>query len=237
MSTHLFHYGIIGKGRMAKHFTHYLSLLNIPYQQWHRGQSDEVLVALSKSCSPILILIDDGAIESFIEGHAFLKSQLLVHFSGKLQTPLAFGAHPLLSFAQHLYPLETYQKTPFICEDDSPPFTQLLPGLDNPHFTIPRQKRVFYHALCVLSGNFSVLLWKKLFAEFENALQIPKEQAHPFLQQITENLIKDPQKALTGPLVRNDSETIKAHLSALDGDSYQRVYKAFLEVFQEESRS
>ncbi len=225
-------YGIIGNGRMAKHFAHYLSLLNIPYQTWCRGQPTQSLNILAKQCEPILILIDDDAIVPFIEQHGFLTEKLLVHFSGNLYTTSAYGAHPLLSFSEQLYPLKTYQKIPFIYEQGAPPFAKLLPGLTNPHFTISPQLKSFYHALCVLSGNFTVILWQKFFSELENTLQIPKEQAYPYLEQIMQNLITDPKKALTGPLVRQDQKTIASHLQSLENDPFQDIYRAFLHCSQ-----
>jgi predicted short-subunit dehydrogenase-like oxidoreductase (DUF2520 family) len=223
-------YGIIGNGRMAKHFAHYLSLLGIAHRQWCRGQNDEHLASLATHCSPILILINDDAIATFIEQHPCLHSNLLVHFSGNLTTNLAYGAHPLFTFSEKMYPLESYQTIPFICEKNAPSFDALLPGLSNPHFVISREDKSFYHAMCVLSGNFTVMLWKKYFYELEEKLQIPKQYAYPYLQQIMRNILEDSEKALTGPLIRGDVKTIEEHLTALQGDSYQKVYRAFLDI-------
>ena len=226
------HYGIIGNGRMAKHFAHYLSLLNLPHQRWHRGQTNESLNNLVNACEPILLLINDDAIVPFIEQHAFLNQNLLVHFSGKLYTPLAYGAHPLSTFSDPLYSLNVYQKIPFICDQDSLSFETLLPGLPNPHFKIPVHLKSFYHALCVLSGNFTTLLWQKFFAELEGTFEIPKEQAYPYLEHIMKNLLTEPDNALTGPFIRQDSQTIANHLNSLENDPFQEVYQAFLNAFQ-----
>lgn len=223
-------YGIIGNGKMAKHFIHYLTLLQFPYQQWTRDQSSESLVILTQRCSPILLLINDDAIESFIEQHPCLQGKLLVHFSGAIHVKNAYGAHPLLCFSQELYTLETYKKIPFIYEENAPEFQSILPGLKNPHFKIPIHLKSFYHAICVLSGNFTVILWQKFFSEFENTFHIPKEQAHLFLQQTMQNLLTDPQHALTGPLSRKDTKTIETHLATLKNDPFQKVYQAFLET-------
>lgn len=225
------HYGIIGNGRMAKHFAHYLSLLDIPYLQWHRGQPEEGLDQMAKQCSPILLLINDDAIQPFVEQHPFLQSTVLIHFSGKLYTPLAYGAHPLSTFFDQLYTYEIYQKIPFICDEGSPAFDKLLPGLTNPHFSIPIASKPFYHALCVLSGNFTVILWQKFFTELEQKFHIPKQQAYPFLEQIMTNLLTDSKNALTGPLVRKDTKTITSHLESLTDDPFQAVYQAFLKAF------
>lgn len=224
-------YGIIGHGNMAKHMVHYLRLLNLPYQQWYREQPKNRLMALAKQCSPILVLINDDAIDAFIEQHTCLKNSLLVHFSGKLVSQLAYGVHPLFSFTHTLYSLDDYQKVPFISETEAPPLTTLLPGLPNPHVTIPIASKSLYHALCVLSGNFTVMLWQKLFAEFTQTLGIPKTMAYPYLQQVTHNLLTDSDHALTGPLVRKDENTIRDHLASLKNDPFCAVYQAFLAAF------
>ncbi len=227
-------YAIIGAGRMARHFCHYLHLLNIPYRQWSR-KADPAHVKLEEvidGCKSILILINDGAIESFINAHPFLKKKVLVHFSGSLNTSLANGAHPLMTFNDKLYSLDTYQKIPFVIEKTDTAINELLPGLANPSFVIPRELKAFYHAMCVLSGNFTAILWQKFFTELETTFNIPKEMAHPYLEQIVLNLQNNPQSALTGPLSRNDLVTINANLQALAKDPFQKVYQAFWDIYQ-----
>lgn len=224
-------YGIVGNGRMAKHFMQYLRLLNIDFIHWYREKNINDLKKLADKCSPILILINDDAIADFIQQHAFLRKNILIHFSGNLITDLAYGVHPLFSFSNKLHALETYQRIPFMGEKDSPSFETLLPGLQNPYFVIHRNDKIYYHALCVLAGNFTTLLWQKLFSELENKFNIPKEYAFPYLQQITNNLIKDAENALTGPLARGDAKTIEDHLETLKNDSYLEVYRAFVEVY------
>lgn len=225
-------YAIIGAGRMARHFCHYLHLLNIPYQQWSRkvDPAHTKLEAIIDRCNPIVILIHDGAIKSFISQHPFLQRKTLVHFSGSLRTELANSAHPLMTFSNELYSLNDYQKIPFVFEKGRLSINELLPGLSNPSFEIPVDLKPFYHAMCVMSGNFTALLWQKFFTELETVFKIPKEMAFPYLKQISLNLQKDSLSALTGPLVRKDQATIQANLQALANDPYQKVYQAFLEA-------
>src|SRR5690606_28613835 len=87
-------YLIIGNGRVARHFEHYFTLLRIPTQSWSRKQNTiEELQELYFSADITLVLISDSQIEEFISAHPFLQSKPIVHFSGSLSTPLAFGAH------------------------------------------------------------------------------------------------------------------------------------------------
>lgn len=225
-------YLIIGDGRVATHFKHYLGLLGIVCQQWSRSQSDfDQLKKLAKWSDVSLLLIADGSIEPFIQTHDFLRKKFCVHFSGKLVSEHMTSAHPLMLFGSDLYDLDVYQKIPFILEKDRADFSTLFPALKNPYYEIPANMKPFYHALCVMSGNFTCLLWKKLFDELDQTLNIPIEAAFPYLQQVFRNLQNNYQQALTGPLVRGDQATIAANLQALEGDSYQGVYQAFLNGF------
>lgn len=225
-------YTIIGNGRVARHFCYYLSLLHIPYQQWFRGLSDVPLLSLITDCTgPVLLLIHDAAIESFIQQHPYLKNICCVHFSGSLVTDLAYGVHPLMTFASELYSLEVYQRIPWIHDQTTPPFSKLLPGLPNASFVIDAQQRNYYHALCVMANNFTTILWGKFFKEMLSRFEIPAESLLPILQATMENIAKDPKQALTGPLVRGDQMTIDNNLASLEGDDFVGIYKAFVAAY------
>jgi|SRR5579862_1713785 len=228
-------YFVIGNGRVAKHFRHYFSLLNLPVSTWQRGDSLEKLQNNAALASHILVLISDQAIENFIQQHLSLDPKtkpLLIHFSGSLVTEYAYGAHPLMSFSHQLYQLDDYQSIPFILDHDAPDFADLLPGLPNPHVRLSKLLKAKYHALCVLGGNFSCILWQKLFSSFEKELNLPAHIAHPYLLQQTKNLFSDAKSALTGPLVRNDKNTIEKNIQALDADPFQDIYKSFVMCYQ-----
>lgn len=218
---------------MARHFQHYFSLLDLAYCTWHRKEPLSKLRALLPQASHVLLLISDRAIESFIEAHLTDHPALRIHFSGSLVSNEAYGAHPLMSFSEKLYTLERYQMIPFVIDHPAPSFAHLLPGLPNPHWRLSLAFKAKYHALCVLSGNFTTLLWQKLFHDFENELQLPKESAHAYLQQCMQNLLDHPDQALTGPLVRQDTFTLENNLAALNNDPFQRIYRSFMTCYEE----
>jgi 2-dehydropantoate 2-reductase len=230
-------YLLIGSGRVATHFRCYFKLLQLPFQSWSRQEnSPQSLASLSENCSSILLLISDKAIPAFLEQYPFLKGRNLVHFSGCLSVPGVHSAHPLMTFVPELYDLATYSKTPFILAEEGPDLSSLLPGIPNPSYRISEASRPYYHALCVLSGNFTALLWQKFFKEITGRFQLPQEVAYPYLKQVADNLMSAAPQALTGPLVRGDQATIAANLEALDGDQYQIIYQAFVEAYQHPSR-
>lgn len=229
------HYAIIGNGRVARHFSHYLSLLKIPYKQWSR--SDNVpLAPVVASCKTVFLLITDSAIETFIQEHPCLAQVYCVHFSGSLMTDLAYGAHPLMTFGPDLYSLEKYQSIPWVLDALAPSFDTLFPGLPNASFTIDADKKAYYHALCVLSNNFTTLLWKKFFDSMSTVMDIPKEHLLPLCEQTMRNILKDHHSALTGPLMRDDQTTINRNLNALKNDPFETVYRAFVKAYQEEHK-
>lgn len=233
-----FDYLVIGSGNAARHFCHYLDLLHIPYEQWSRRNDpqEKNLPGLVARHERILILLSDLAIESFIQAHPFLQNKLLIHFSGCLHTPLAYGMHPLMTLNEKLYDLSIYQKLFFIVEQNAPGFAELLPGLNNPHYRIDEKLKPYYHSLCAMACNFTVILWQKLFAELENSFAIAKEAAYPLLERMYFNLLHEPEKALTGPLQRGDERALELHVAALADDAYQKVYQAFIAAYQAEKR-
>ena len=224
--------GIVGDGRVARHFVHYFNFLGLPFRTWSRRESADGPVEALDSCRTVLLLIRDAAIVAFIDEWPVLRQKQLVHFSGSLVTKAAEGVHPLMTFGHDLYDLATYRSIPFIVDSGRTPFDQLLPALPNPWFTIPAAERPYYHALCVMAGTFSTILWMKLFGELNARFGIPASAAHPFLAQITANLQVNANQALTGPLARGDFETIGRNLKALEGDPFYDVYDAFVRVYE-----
>ena len=226
-------YLIIGNGRVARHFCHYLSLLNIPYQQWSRS-GERPLSEMAKPYDTVFLLISDAAIESFIQQNACLSNKRCVHFSGSVVTEFAFGVHPLMTFGPELYTLSIYQAIPWMIEQSAPPFASLFPGLSNASFVLDVNKKAYYHALCVLSNNFTTLLWQKFFNSMAVEFNLPKASLMPIFERTMKNIAHDHEMALTGPLVRDDQVTIERNLAALADDPFQMVYQAFVTAYQQE---
>ena len=88
-----------------------------------------------------------------------------------------------------------------------------------------------YHALCVLSGNFSVILWQKAKKDFEEKLNLPWQVLLPYLKQTFKNIETDIDKSLTGPLERGDTETILNNIKSLDEKEWKEVYRAFEKTY------
>jgi predicted short-subunit dehydrogenase-like oxidoreductase (DUF2520 family) len=226
-------FGLVGDGRVARHFQHYFSLLGLPVLTWSRRAAGAPPDTALAACGTVLLLIRDEAIVPFIEAWPRLRTKCLVHCSGALTTPLAAAAHPLMTFGPTLYELAEYQSIPFVLDAGAQSLAELLPGLPNPSYTIPAASRPYYHALSVMAGNFSTLLWLKFGDELETRFGIPPSAAQPYLARMAENIGALGHKALTGPLVRGDRQAVAANLQALEGDPFHAVYAAFVRVYEQ----
>ncbi len=230
-------YLIIGAGQLAFHFCNYLRLLNLSFVQWSRKNNTSLqLEKFSRDCTHVLLLINDDAIKDFVLNNSFLQGKCCVHCSGSLTLDNIHSVHPLMTFGKQLYDLTTYLNIPFMLEENSPEFENLLPGLPNKSYKIPGHLKSFYHALCVISGNFTCLLWQKFFSELETTFNLPREIGYPYLKQVVKNLEQQSPNTLTGPLARGDWQTIKANLDALHDDPYREIYQAFINIFQNKEK-
>ncbi|OFZ15438.1 MAG: hypothetical protein A2Z20_12115, partial [Bdellovibrionales bacterium RBG_16_40_8] len=216
MTTYL----IVGSGLLAKHLAHYLDTLRIPFLTWSRNSpetTDSSLEHLAKKSDRILLLISDNEIANFVKNHKFLLQKKLIHCSGALTFSFAESAHPLNTFGPDLYEQKVYLNTPFILESGRTPFSELLPGLSNPHYFLTPEKKALYHSLCVMAGNFTTLLWQNVFKLFEEDLKLPHEVLLSYLDTVATNLKLSPKSALTGPIARRDTQTIIRNLDSLAG--------------------
>lgn len=227
-------YLLVGNGRLSRHLRHYFDLEGIRWRLWARSTGLPLEDSL-EGAGAVLLLISDDAIEGFLERHADPAGPPWVHCSGSLSTPRATCVHPLMTFGDELYDRDRYRRMAFICDRGGRFFEELFPLLPNPHFEIDPADRPLYHALCVMAGNFTTLLWQHAFAAFEDRLSLPRTALHPFLEQVAGNLERS-ASPLTGPLARGDRRTIERHLAALEGDPFRGVYQSFVAAHRTAAR-
>lgn len=223
-------YLFVGNGRVSRHLQFYFTLLKIPFLVWTRN-SGESFESLSQVTEKILVLIKDDEIESFIltKRNDSINNKIYIHFSGTLTTPLAESVHPLMTFGNELYAPEVYSKITFITEKGRKKFAELFPELPNQSYEIEPEQKQIYHAFCVMSGNFTTILWQSFFS-YLDSLNIPHKVSHIYCQKIFENLIRS-DDPLSGPFKRKDQQTINKNLKALEGHPMENIYKSFVEYY------
>jgi predicted short-subunit dehydrogenase-like oxidoreductase (DUF2520 family) len=233
-------YGFVGDGRLSRHWRHYFKSLGIPWKLWSRrlaranGTAGLTVAAALSDCPVILLAVSDDAIAPVMatlraEG---LDDRTFVHFCGGRSFAGAWGAHPLMSFATTLYEPAFYRDIPVFVDADGPDpvahFRTLFPGLPNPCFPLRKEDKAYYHALCALSGGMTAVLWREFFAAMEARFGAPRASLASYPRRIVENVLASSDGALTGPVARGDTETIRSHLDALDGSALATVYQALI---------
>jgi hypothetical protein len=235
-------YGFVGDGRLSRHWRHYFTSLGIPWKLWSRmlaranGKPGVSAAEALAGCPTILLAVSDDAIAPVmarLRAEGF-EDRRFVHFCGGRSFDGAFGAHPLMSFAQALYEPAFYRDIPvFVDHDAAHPepvaeFRALFPRLPNPCFPLKTDDKAYYHALCALAGGFTAVLWRDFFTAMETRFGAPREALSAYPRRIVENVIASCDGALTGPVARGDVETIDSHLAALEGTALAGVSRAFI---------
>jgi hypothetical protein len=218
-------YLIIGSGRVATHFAKYFSLKSISFICWKKRDND--LQEKVAKADVILLLIKDSAIQEFYEQHID-KNKRTYHCSGALVIEGIKSAHPLMTFGTELYDLDFYEKIYFGVEN-ADDFRKDFPQLLNPIFEVKDEQKPLYHALCVITSNFPIILWDKTADEFAK-LNVPLEAMNLILKKTAENFYNNPKNSLTGPLVRNDTTTIDKNINALP-ENLADMYRSFVTLY------
>lgn len=223
-------YLIIGQGRLATHLKFFFQSNNIRVLNWHyKSHNLSQLSELHNSTAYTLLCIPDSKIENFITDNN-LEKEKCVHFSGALNIPGTLQFHPLMTFSKDLVPLDFYSKFSYVGIRGQLSLKAVFPFLTNPYFEIEASQKAKYHALCVLAGNFTNLLWQKALTDFK-AMNVPATAVLPYMTQIFDNIKKVETNTLTGPLARRDVNTIQKNLDSLSQDPYFEVYKSFVNAY------
>lgn len=229
------HICLVGNGRLASQLNFYLEQKTVSFTHVARKfNSIEQIATSIQNSTHVWLAISDRAIESFYQEYFKDPDTKWVHFSGSHNSDAIFSAHPLMTFSNRLMSAQDFENVHFVV---SPPlknqsvvdttFEQVLPFLRNSFSIISPEKKPLYHALCVIAGNFPVILWSEVLSQFKT-MSLPQEALFNYLDRSLENFKHEGANALTGPLVRNDLQTIKENLIALEGQSLKPIYESFV---------
>lgn len=212
-------------------------------------------------CDTVFISTPDGIIEKICNEAAsaggFRKNQFVFHLSGSLHSSILSAAAEKGVFTGSLHPLQSLAGE----NSDINPFKGVLAAVEGCPQAVEAAKKIamdigaqpyeidgnaktLYHASAVIASNYLVSLMK-MASEVMAASGIPKEKAVEFLIPLVRGTISNieamgVEKALTGPVARGDTSTIKAHLNALEQkvphfrNSYMELARIALKAAEEE---
>jgi predicted short-subunit dehydrogenase-like oxidoreductase (DUF2520 family) len=187
---------------------------------------------LLKAVDLIIIAVSDDAI-AIVSAQITLKNQLVVHTSGSV------SMDALNSKNRHgvFYPLQTFSVSkeidfkliPICLEATTRKDYQILEkvakSISDVTYNINSEQRKALHVAAVFVSNFVNHLY-----QIGNELCLENDLSFDILKPLiteTANKIQtlSPTQAQTGPAKRNDTQTIKAHLSFLTNDNQKEIYK------------
>jgi len=182
----------------------------------------------------------EGACRMLCEAGLIGSQHLVGHMSGAHASDILvsardrgaaiFSLHPLQAFAQEEKAVAELPQTYFSIEGEKealPGIETLMAQLGNPTFTISAQHKSLYHLSACILSNYLVTLMDAGLAALQ-ASGIDARQGflamRPLIDGTLENIAAmGSAQALTGPIARGDSGTIRAHLKSLDSHGLDEI--------------
>ena len=208
-------------------------------------------------CDAVFLTVSDGVITEVFEKlkDYDLKGRQICHCCGSMSAQEAFpeigqtGAegysiHPLFPVSDR-YASYRELKDAFFCIEGSAAhlndWKERLQSLGPRVQAIPSGQKVLYHAACAIASNLVCALVQESLDLLEDCgftRTYALQAITPLLRSNMEHIISHgPAGALTGPMERNDVETVRKHLGAFptakDQALYREVSKKLLETAQE----
>jgi predicted short-subunit dehydrogenase-like oxidoreductase (DUF2520 family) len=210
----------------------------------------------------IILTVPDDTIEAvteeLVDSHIEWQDRFVFHCSGlhstkslkSLETKGALVAslHPVQSFSQKKTYPKAFADIFFGLEGKGEALDlaiEITHQLGGKYFILEAQNKPLYHTACSMTSNFLATLLDTATALLEQA-GLAKSMANhvllPLVQGTLQNVKNfDAGKALTGPIVRGDTESIKEHLEALDKlpeirDLYLKIAHRSLQIVKREKK-
>lgn len=225
---------IFGTGRVGASIALYASYLgaevSVATRDMAEGDRSQVGSLIRDADLVAAAIPDDRLLAWFQEWRGEIGSRLAIHFSGALTIGGMRGYHPLYSFPKTPLPPQTMAAIAIAREEGAPPFGAVLPGAANPEFAVRAADRPYYHALAVLSGNFAAHIWNEAAKGFAARFGLPPEtMLAGYLAGVVDRFRESPFNSMTGPVARQDAQSVAANLEALAGEPrLKALYEAFL---------
>ena len=223
---------LIGKGNVATHLRNtFLSIDNIVFTQI----SSRDLTNIPKADITIIAVTDDA----IAEVSSKIKNPLVVHTSGACSiNELKNTTNKGVFYMLQTFSLEKkveLNEVPFCLEaenkKDEDQLLELANLLSKKIYTVKSEQRKALHVAAVFVNNFTNYMYK-IGNDICKEHQVPFDILLPLIKETAskiETLL--PEKAQTGPAIRNDKKTIKNHLDLLNIEQ-QKIYKMITKSIQ-----
>jgi len=186
-----------------------------------------------------IICVSDNAIAT-VSNQLQFENRLVVHTSGSTDFDVLNAKNKRGVF----YPLQTFSKNkavdfteiPICLETeniaDYSILEKLAKSISNSVNKINGNQRKALHVSAVFACNFVNHLYQ-IGNEICAANNIPFHILQPLIEETAQKIKSlSPQKAQTGPAVRNDTKTIEKHIGFLTDENQKEIYKILTKSIQ-----
>lgn len=203
------------------------------------------LCKLVEESDVIFITTPDGVIPQ-VWGellHQDISNRIICHFSGSLSSHAFSGReeagasgismHPMYAFSDKFHSYEQFHTAYLTLEGDPEAVAVMKPmweAIGHHVLTLKAEDKIKYHAAAAMASNEMLGLMQASldilsecgFSEKDSmALLTPLVQGN-----IASMLEKGCVNALTGPVERGDTQTVRKHLQALEGSKAGKIYQS-----------
>ena len=242
---------ILGAGRVGRGLAGALGASGVQVVGLHgrradRGVTAGRLPATANGADVIMVTVRDGQIDGALReiADAVESRPVVLHASGSTAPPAldelrrrghAAGTfHPLVPIAEPVHAAERLRGAWIGIDGDATALEcarAIASSIGASTLVIPAGEKPRYHAAAVLASNFPAVLAgiaAQLMGDAGVAHSDARSAVTALLRASVANLHEgEPAAVLTGPIVRGDVETVRAHLKALAGDpDVIAVYRA-----------
>ena len=204
------------------------------------------LSELIDECDTIFLTVPDGSIcDTWNEIKRYdIKGKIICHCSGSLSSDavfngigekeaLGYSAHPLFAISDKFNTYRELTGVFFTLEGMQSAGLEKLQGLferlGNPTATIDPKAKTTYHCAAAIASNLvcglidqSIELMKR--CGFEEAQAV--NALAPILRGNMDHIAQDgPTASLTGPIERNDVETVRKHIDCMENSDEENIYR------------
>lgn len=245
--------GFIGAGKVGLSMARYFKYKSIDVSGFYIGSHsdntkaefivfDDLQYFIDKS-DIIFLTVTDRAISqiwSRLE-KMNIQNKIICHCSGSLSSEIFINAdklkafccslHPILPFETDNVSLSQISKAYFTIEGNKTAVENISSLLDickNPYYIIDSKNKAKYHCAACFASNFVVAVCQKA-AELMSQCGFEYSEAigalTPLILSNVNNICqKGALSALTGPVERNDTATVKLHMEVLNSED-RALYK------------